>query len=101
MVIDCPVQKYQICYLYNVFLDVCRGIVVLAQQTKTWMDSEVQTALRGYNITWQTREGAPYSANDLSRVSAGDAESIILLRPENSRASLNDILKITLFSLIF
>ena len=49
------------------------------------MDTEVQTALRGYNITWQTREGAPYSAHDLSRVSAGDAGSIILLRPETSR----------------
>lgn len=49
------------------------------------MDTEAQTALRGYDISWQTREGAPYSANDLNRVSAGSAETIILMRPENGR----------------
>ena len=51
------------------------------------MDTEAQAALRGYNISWQTREGAPYSANDLARVSAGAAETIILMRPENARVS--------------
>ncbi len=49
------------------------------------MDTEAQAALRGYDISWQTREGAPYSANDLNRVSAGSAETIILMRPENGR----------------
>ena len=38
----------------------------------------------GYNVSWQTREGAPYSANDLARVSAGSAQTIILLRPESA-----------------
>ena len=35
-------------------------------------------------MSWQTREGAPYSANDLARVSAGSAQTIILLRPESA-----------------
>lgn len=52
------------------------------------MDTEAQAALRGYNISWQTREGAPYSANDLNRVSAGSAETIILMRPEIGRVSV-------------
>ena len=52
------------------------------------MDTEAQAALRGYDISWQTREGAPYSANDLNRVSAGSAETIILMRPENGRVRL-------------
>lgn len=51
------------------------------------MDAEAQSALRGYNISWQTREGAPYSANDLNRVSAGSAETVILMRPEIGRVS--------------
>ena len=63
--------------------------MVLAQQDKTWMDTEAQAALRGYQISWQTREGAPYSANDLNRVSAGSAETIILMRPENGRVCLS------------
>lgn len=62
--------------------------MVLAQQDKTWMDSELQAALKGYNISWQTREGAPYSANDLARVSAGSASTIILLRPEGAEVLL-------------
>ena len=61
---------------------------MLAQHEKTWMDSEVQSALKGYDISWQTREGAPYSANDLARVSAGAADTIILLRPQNGRVSV-------------
>lgn len=55
------------------------------------MDSECQAALKGYNVSWQTREGAPYSANDLSRVSAGSASTIILLRPENQQVVLESV----------
>lgn len=58
---------------------------MLAQHDKTWMDNEVQAALRGYNVSWQTREGVPYSAYDLARVSAGSASTIILLRPEEAQ----------------
>lgn len=75
------------CDKLEITLFGCRGIVVLAQQDKSWMDNEAQAALRGYNVSWQTREGAPYSANDLARVSAGSAETIILMRPENGRVS--------------
>lgn len=51
------------------------------------MDAEMKEALRGYDLSWQSREGAPYSAADLTRVSAGSAAMIVLLRPDNVSVS--------------
>ena len=34
----------------------------MAERDKEWMDGEVQGALKGYKVNWQTRQGAPYSA---------------------------------------
>ena len=56
---------------------------MLAERDKGCMDDEMKTALRGYNISWQTREGSPYAAADLLRVSAGSASMIVLMRPES------------------
>ena len=60
----------------------------LSRMRKTRVPGVVPTApwcsAAGYNVSWQTREGAPYSANDLARVSAGSAQTIILLRPESA-----------------
>ena len=61
----------------------CRDVVVLADKDKGWMDDEMKLALRGYNISWQTRQGSPYAAADLLRVSAGSASMIVLMRPES------------------
>ncbi|KAK9797001.1 hypothetical protein WJX73_002827 [Symbiochloris irregularis] len=58
-------------------------IVVMAERPKDTMDAEMKQALRGYKLSWQSREGAPYSAADLTRVSAGSAAMIVLLRPES------------------
>lgn len=60
-----------------------RPVVIMAERDKEWMDGEVQGALKGYKVNWQTRQGAPYSAADLAKVSAGNADTIILLRPEH------------------
>ena len=40
----------------------------MAERDKEWMDGEVQGALKGYKVNWQTRQGAPYSAADLAKV---------------------------------
>ena len=71
--------------------------MVLAEQDKGWMDDQMKDALKGYSISWQTREGSPYAAADLLRVSAGAASMIVLMRPESGkvstlhRGSLNDL----------
>ena len=64
-------------------LHMCRDVVVLAEQDKAWMDEEMKMALKGYDISWQTREGSPYAAADLLRVSAGSSSMIVLMRPES------------------
>ena len=61
----------------------CSDIVVMAERSKEWMDAEMKDALRGYKLSWQSREGSPYSAGDLTRVSAGSAGMIVLLRPDS------------------
>ena len=55
----------------------------MAERSKEHMDAEMKEALRGYKLSWQSREGAPYAAADLTRVSAGSAAMIVLLRPES------------------
>lgn len=62
----------------------------MAERSKTDMDADVQAALKGYKIRWQTREGAPYSAADLAKVSASAASTVILMRPDNSRVPFKD-----------
>lgn len=62
----------------------------MAERSKSEMDQAVQAALKGYKIRWQTREGAPYSASDLAKVSASQASTIILMRPDNSRVEYKD-----------
>lgn len=47
---------------------LCRPVVIMAERDKEWMDGEVQGALKGYKVNWQTRQGAPYSAADLAKV---------------------------------
>lgn len=69
---------------------VCRTVVIMAERSKSEMDQAVQAALKGYNIRWQTREGAPYSASDLAKVSASQASTVILMRPDNSRVQYKD-----------
>ena len=69
---------------------VCRAVVIMAERNKSDMDAEVQAALKGYRIRWQTREGAPYSAADLAKVSASAASTVILMRPDNSRVPFKD-----------
>lgn len=68
----------------------CRAVVIMAERNKTDMDADVQSALKGYKIRWQTREGAPYSAADLAKVSASQASTVILMRPDNSRVAFRD-----------
>lgn len=62
----------------------------MAERDKSHMDAEVQQALKGYKIRWQTREGAPFSAADLAKVSASAASTVILMRPDNSRVQFKD-----------
>ncbi len=68
----------------------CRAVVIMAERDKSHMDADVQQALKGYKIRWQTREGAPYSAADLAKVSASAASTVILMRPDNSRVAFKD-----------
>lgn len=68
----------------------CRAVVIMAERNKSDMDADVQAALKGYRIRWQTREGAPYSAADLAKVSASAASTVILMRPDNSRVAFKD-----------
>ena len=42
--------------------------MIMAERDKEWMDGEVQGALKGYKVNWQTRQGAPYAAADLAKV---------------------------------
>lgn len=62
----------------------------MAERDKSDMDADVQAALKGYRIRWQTRQGAPYSAGDLAKVSASAASTVILMRPDNSRVAFKD-----------
>ena len=62
----------------------------MAERNKSDMDADVQAALKGYKIRWQTRQGAPYSAGDLAKVSASAASTVILMRPDNSRVPFKD-----------
>ncbi len=62
----------------------------MAERDKSAMDADVQQALKGCKIRWQTREGAPYSAADLAKVSASAASTVILMRPDNSRVAFKD-----------
>ncbi len=62
----------------------------MAERDKSSMDAEVQAALKGYKIRWQTRQGAPYSAADLAKVSASAASTVILMRPDNSHVPFKD-----------
>lgn len=62
----------------------------MAERDKSDMDADVQAALKGYRIRWQTRKGAPYSAADLAKVSASAASTVILMRPDNSRVAFKD-----------
>ena len=49
------------------------------------MDQEVRRALRGYELEWHTRSGSPHSSADLERVAAGQAHTIVLLHPEETK----------------
>lgn len=69
---------------------VCRAVVIMAERNKSDMDADVQAVLKGYKIRWQTRQGAPYSAADLAKVSASAASTVILMRPDNSRVPFKD-----------
>ena len=62
----------------------------MSERDKSAMDADVQSALKGYKIRWQTRQGAPYSAGDLAKVSASAASTVILMRPDNSRVAFKD-----------
>jgi len=57
----------------------CRPVVVLADREKEEMDEELRHSLKGYQIEWHTRSGAPHCSSDLERVAAGQAKNIILL----------------------
>ena len=61
--------------------------MVLAEQDKEWMDGQMKAALKGYSVSWQTRQGSPYAAADLQRVSAGASSMIVLMRPEEGEVS--------------
>jgi len=74
----------------NLYHIECRAVVIMAERDKSDMDADVQQALKGYKIRWQTREGAPYSAADLAKVSASAASTVILMRPDNSRVAFKD-----------
>ena len=54
----------------------------MAERDKEWMDGEVQGALKGYKVNWQTRQGAPYAAGDLAKVGSKqqDADAMFSLR---------------------
>ncbi|DBB14997.1 hypothetical protein WJX82_007629 [Trebouxia sp. C0006] len=67
-----------------------KAVVIMAERNKSDMDADVQQALKGYKIRWQTREGAPFSAADLAKVSASAASTVILMRPDNSRVAFKD-----------
>ncbi|MCJ1468198.1 hypothetical protein MMC07_006826 [Pseudocyphellaria aurata] len=70
-------------------LPVRRPVVVLAERDKEDMDRQLRSAMRGYKIAWHTRMGAPHNLNDLHRVAAGQARTIILLEPENGEVGLH------------
>ena len=38
--------------------------------------------MRGLQLQWHTRHGAPHNLRDLDRVNAGHARTVILLEPE-------------------
>mmetsp|Transcript_19941 Transcript_19941/g.60258 ORF Transcript_19941/g.60258 Transcript_19941/m.60258 type:complete len:961 (+) Transcript_19941:333-3215(+) len=65
--------------------DVFSGdVVVMAEADKSKMDEEVRRALSSFsNIKWHTRTGAPHCVTDLESVAAGQAQTIILLHPED------------------
>ncbi|KAL3158654.1 hypothetical protein ABBQ32_011397 [Trebouxia sp. C0010 RCD-2024] len=67
-----------------------KAVVIMAERDKSDMDADVQAALKGYKVRWQTRQGAPYSAADLAKVSASAASTVILMRPDNSRVPFKD-----------
>lgn len=52
---------------------------MLADREKEEMDDELRHSLKGYNIEWHTRSGAPHCSSDLDRVAAGQAKNVILL----------------------
>lgn len=56
-----------------------RPVVVLADREKEEMDDELRHSLKGYQIEWHTRSGAPHCSSDLDRVAAGQAKNVILL----------------------
>ena len=68
----------------------CRPVVVLADREKEEMDEELRHSLKGYQIEWHTRSGAPHCSSDLERVAAGQAKNIILL-DNNVEVSLRHV----------
>lgn len=66
--------------------DVFAGdVVIMANKEKSQMDEEVRKALKGCkNMKWHTRSGSPHCITDLESVAAGQAQTVILLCPENT-----------------
>ena len=71
--------RYQSADLYHV---LCSPVVILSDQNKEELDAELRQSLRGYDLEWHTRQGAPHSIIDLNRVAAGQAKSVVLLNPD-------------------
>jgi hypothetical protein len=67
----------------RIFCD--RDVVIMANKEKSQMDEEVRKALKGCkNMKWHTRSGSPHCITDLESVAAGQAQTVILLCPENT-----------------
>ncbi len=58
-------------------------MVVLADKPKPEMDDFLREGLWGLNLDWHTRSGQPHAISDLAHVAAGQAKTLILLKPEN------------------
>ena len=70
----------------------CSIVVILADRPKQEMDEECQHGLAGLGLEVDTRSGVPYSVDDLRKVAAGSARTVLLLNdnhPEVSAVNLN------------
>ena len=57
----------------------CSIVVILADRPKQEMDSDCQQGLAGLGLEVDTRTGVPYSVDDLKKVAAGSARTVLLL----------------------
>lgn len=54
-------------------------MVILADRPKQEMDNDCHHGLAGLGLEVDTRTGVPYSVDDLKKVAAGSARTVLLL----------------------